>query len=95
MLPLKKIYIDSRHCTSDSRSNSDFKINLPMRITLPTNTSFYKTDSTIPVNWYTVEAGRIVLYTSELTVLLRVLLYAFCLKETIPLRHLSLLCAML
>ena len=29
MLPIKKIYIDSRRSTSDSRDTSNFKIDLP------------------------------------------------------------------
>ena len=58
MLPIKKIYIDTRHRTADSKSTSDFKISLPNNITLPSNTAFYITDITVPVSWYTVEAGR-------------------------------------
>ena len=35
------------------------KINLPINITVPPNTSsFYKTGITIPVSWYTVATGR-------------------------------------
>ena len=58
MLPIKKIYIDTRLTTADSKSTSDFKISLPNNITLPTNTAFYITDITVPVSWYTIEAGR-------------------------------------
>ena len=58
MIPIKKIYIDTRHSTADSKSTSDFKISLPNNITLPSNTAFYITDITVPVSWYTVEAGR-------------------------------------
>ena len=58
MLPIKKIYLDNRHSTADSKSTSDFKISLPNNITLPSNTAFYITDCTVPVSWYTVEAGR-------------------------------------
>jgi hypothetical protein len=58
MLPIKKIYIDTRPSTADSKSTSDFKISLPNNITLPSNTAFYITDITVPVVWYTVEAGR-------------------------------------
>ena len=58
MLTIKKIYIDTRHSTADSKSTSDFKISLPNNITLPSNTAFYITDITVPVSWYTVEAGR-------------------------------------
>ena len=52
------MYEYTRHKTSDSKSTSDFKVNLPNNITLPSNTDFYITDITVPVSWYTVEAGR-------------------------------------
>ena len=58
MLHIKKIYIDTRHSTADSKSTSDFKISLPNNIALPSNTAFYITDITVTVSWYTVEAGR-------------------------------------
>ena len=58
MLPLQKIYIDSRHCASDSKNSSDFKKQLACAYHLSPNTSFYITDITVPVSWYTVEAGR-------------------------------------
>ena len=58
MLPLKKIYIDSRHCTSDSKGSSEFRIYLPMHIARAPNKPFFVTDITIPVSWYSVEAGR-------------------------------------
>ena len=57
MLPPKKIYIDTRHSTADSKSTSDFNINLPNNITLPPHTGFYITDISVLVSWYTVEAG--------------------------------------
>ena len=57
MLPIKKIYIDTRHSTADSKSTSDFNISLPNNITLPSNTAFYIIDITFPESWYTVEAG--------------------------------------
>ena len=58
MLPSKKMYIDTRHKSDDLKSTSDFTINLPNNITLPYNITFYITDITVPVSWYTVEAGR-------------------------------------
>jgi hypothetical protein len=48
MLPIKKIYVDSRHRTADSESSSNFKIELPYSITLPDNTVFFITDICIP-----------------------------------------------
>ena len=58
MLPIKKIYIDTRHSTADSKNTSDFKISLPNNIPLPCNAAFYITDITVPVSWHTVETGR-------------------------------------
>ena len=58
MLQIKKLYRDTRHSTADSKSTSDLKINLPNYITLPYSTAFYIIDITVPVSWYTVEAGK-------------------------------------
>ena len=57
MLPIKKIYIDNRDKTPDSVSHTDFKIDLPMTLSIPSNCCFYITDVTIPVSVYTVEPG--------------------------------------
>lgn len=56
MLPIKKLYIDSRLKTADSVSDSNFKIDLPYVIQLPPNTVFFITDVCIPHVWKTVEA---------------------------------------
>ena len=56
-LPIKKIYIDSRFKSSDSVSDSNFKVDLPVPITLPDNTVCYIGDISIPVSRYTVQAG--------------------------------------
>jgi hypothetical protein len=37
MLPINKIYIDSRHKTTSSKSDSDFEIQLTEAINLPDN----------------------------------------------------------
>jgi hypothetical protein len=58
MLPIKKIYIDSRFKSSDSASDSDFKIDLPTTLLTPEDTGFYIDDVCIPHTWYPVEAGR-------------------------------------
>jgi len=57
MLPIKKIYIDSKHRTKDSVSTSHFKYDLPESFLMPDNTGFYVCDVTIPHSWYTVEHG--------------------------------------
>jgi hypothetical protein len=48
MLPVKKIYIDSRHRTPDSVDASNFKYELPYSLQLPDNTVFFVTDICIP-----------------------------------------------
>ncbi len=56
MLPIKKIYIDSRFKSSDSASDSDFKIDLPTTLLMPEDTGFYIDDVCIPHTWFPVEA---------------------------------------
>jgi len=55
MLPIKKIYIDSRHKTPDSVSDSNFKIELPYTLQMPDNAVFFVTDVCIPHVWKTIE----------------------------------------
>ena len=55
MLPLKKIYVDSRDRTPDSKSASNFKIELPYTVQMPENTVFFVTDVCIPHVWNTIE----------------------------------------
>ena len=54
MLPIKKIYIDSRFKSSDSASHSDFKIDLPISFLMPEDTGFYIDDVCIPHTWYPI-----------------------------------------
>ena len=57
MLPLKKIYFDSRDSTVDSKSASNFKIELPNMVQMPDNTVFFVTDVCVPHVWKTIEEG--------------------------------------
>ena len=57
MLPIKKIYIDTRFKSSDSASQSDFNIDLPTTFLVPEDTGFYIVDVCIPHSFYTIEAG--------------------------------------
>ena len=57
MLPIKKLYLDSRDRTPDSVSASNFRIDLPYVIQTPDNTVFFITDVSIPHVWTTIEAG--------------------------------------
>ena len=66
-LKYKKIYIDTRYKTSDSKSTSDFKINLPESISFEANTCFYIYDLTIPNSWSSIEDfnNKLYLYLSQ------------------------------
>jgi hypothetical protein len=55
MLPIKKIYIDSRFKSSDSASDSDFKVDLPTTLLMPEDTGFYIDDVCIPHTWFPIE----------------------------------------
>ena len=57
MLPLKKIYIDSRDRTVDSKSASNFKIELPNTVQMPDNTVCFVSDVCVPHVWKIVEEG--------------------------------------
>jgi len=57
MLPIKKIYIDTRFRSSDSASHSDFNIDLPTTFLMPEDTGFCIDDVCIPHSWYTVTAN--------------------------------------
>ena len=94
MLPNERFGLDTRHRTDDSKTTSDFKkANLPSNIILPYDAAFYITDITVPVSWYTVEAGRIdIIQISESMGLVMPLLNALSPKETITQLHLRLLC---
>jgi len=55
-LKFKKVYIDTKFMTVDSRSTSDFKIELPETMYFDNNSSvFYIDDICLPHSWYTVE----------------------------------------
>ena len=57
MLPIKKIYIDSRNRTPDSISGSNFKIQLDSSIQMSENCVFFVTDVCIPHVFQLIEAG--------------------------------------
>ena len=62
MLPIKKVYIDTKFKTKDSKSNSNFKYELPNTMLMPENTVFYVNDVCIPHSWHTVESFNNKLY---------------------------------
>ena len=57
MLPVKKIFIDSRYKTQDSINNANFKIQLNENLKSPDNCGFFITDICIPNTFKTVEQG--------------------------------------
>lgn len=63
----KKIYIDTRFKTADSKSTSDFKINLPETLSFEGNTCFYIDDFTCGHSWNSIENfnNKLYLYISE------------------------------
>ena len=58
MLPVQKVFIDSRFRSSDSVSSTDFKVDLPTTYYMPENTGLFITDICIPVSWYMIDANR-------------------------------------
>ena len=54
-LKYKKLYIDTRYKTPDSKSTSDFKINLPETLSFEANTCFYIDDFTCGHSWSSIE----------------------------------------
>ena len=57
MLPIKKIYIDTRFRSSDFVSHSNFNIDLPTTFLMPEDTGFYIDDVCIPHSFFTTEEG--------------------------------------
>ncbi len=70
MLPIKKLYIDTRFKAPDSVSDSDFYIDLPQTLTMPEGTGFYLDDISIPVSWHPIEKIGTTSYTLSSTILL-------------------------
>ena len=62
MLPVKKIYVDSKYKTADSESDSNFKFQLPQTCLMPDDTKFFISDVAIPHTWYTVNDFNSKLY---------------------------------
>ena len=61
-LQVKKIYVDSRMKTSDSKSDSEFKFELAQSLTMPRNATCFIDDITIPHTWYNVNENCCNLY---------------------------------
>lgn len=61
-LPIKKIYVDSRFKSTDSKSDSSFKFELAQTLTMPRNTVCYIDDVTLPHSWFNVNKDTCRLY---------------------------------
>ena len=56
-LTYKKIFIDSKYRTAQSRSSSDFSVELNENLETPEGTRMYITDVSIPAVWKSTEVG--------------------------------------
>ena len=54
-LDIQKIYIDTRFRTKNSKSETDFSIELPRSFNVPDGTTAYIDDIVIPVSWITID----------------------------------------
>ena len=61
-LDIKKVYVDTRWKTSDSKSNTDFSIELPRSFTIPDNVVAYIDDIVLPVSFPTIYDRNNTLY---------------------------------
>ena len=62
MLDVNKIYIDTRFKAEDSKSDSDFIIELLKTINIPDDTIAYINDIVLPVSWTTINESNNTLY---------------------------------
>ena len=65
MLPIKKLYIDSKARSKDSRSTSDFAIDLVESLTMPEHAVFQVCDVLIPHTWYLIDEHNCNIYFNE------------------------------
>jgi hypothetical protein len=56
-LEIKKLYVDSRYRTADSKSDSDFRIQLGRNISLPENCVMRVENVQLSHSWYSIESG--------------------------------------
>jgi len=61
-IPIKKVYIDSRFKTKDSKSNSEFKYELVESIQLPDKSVCFVDDVILPHSWYNIDETNRYLY---------------------------------
>ena len=61
-LDIKKVYVDTRWRTSDSKSSTDFSIELPRSFTVPDNVVAYIDDIVLPISFPTIYDRNNTLY---------------------------------
>ena len=61
-LDVRKVYVDSRFKTSNSKSDSDFSIELPRSFNVPDGVVAHIEDIVIPVGWSTIDEQNINCY---------------------------------
>jgi hypothetical protein len=61
-MDIKKVYIDTRFKTADSKSSSDFYVELPRALNIPDKCVCYIDDIVIPVSWTTIDERNHNLY---------------------------------
>ena len=80
-LTYKKIFVDSKYRTEQSRSSADFSIELNESFETPENTRMYITDVSIPAVWKSTEVGFYeYLYVMVLMVILLLKISVFMLE---------------
>ena len=61
-LEIKKVYIDTRFKTADSKGDTDFIVELPKTFNVPEDVVCYINDIAIPVSWATIRSRNNKLY---------------------------------
>ncbi len=64
MLDIKKVYFDTRYKSSDSNSDSDFFVELPLAVNIPDKCICYVDDIVLPVSWTMIDDRNNQLYVA-------------------------------
>ena len=73
---MQKIYIDSRFRTANSKSESDFNVELPRSFNVPDGVVAHIDDIVIPVSWSTIDERNNIAYVNLNTQLMKVFTFA-------------------
>ena len=72
-LDITKIYIDSRFKTANSKSETDFNVELPRSFNIPDGVTAHIDDIVIPVSWRTVDDRNNIVYVEFFILTTRVI----------------------